>query len=118
MYVRQSTWIEAGPRPRPRRPVARAAPALAIQPGRGLGQDEFLTDADYMAALPSSVGVPLGTPETHGLCFLPLFPFFGQRVYGAPTVCRSIVTVPDPWALVITVGLGGLVAYRLLRGLA
>lgn len=94
MYVRQSTWIEAGPR-------------------RGLGQavqtspllnSEQLTDADYLAGLPSE-----------GTCFLPVLPFFGDTVDGG-RACRPVVRIPEPWPVVLTVGIGGLLAYRLFRG--
>jgi len=84
MYVRQTSWIEAGPR-------------------RGLGQE--LTDADYFAGLPSE-----------GSCFLPVLPFFGDRVDGG-RYCHPAVAIPDPWPVVLTVGIGGLLAYRLFRGL-
>lgn len=58
------------------------------------------------------------TANIGGTCFLPLFPFVGNRITGggSPAVCSPVFTVPSPWALVITVGLGGLVAWKLLGG--
>jgi hypothetical protein len=65
---------------------------------------EQLTEADYLAGLPGE-----------GSCFLAVVPFVGELVDGG-RACRAVVTIPEPWPLLITVGLGGLLAFSFLRG--
>jgi hypothetical protein len=48
------------------------------------------------------------------VCFQPLFPWVGQAT--ADGSCKPVVDVKPPWPLVITVGLGAYLGFKLLGG--
>lgn len=53
--------------------------------------------------------------QKEGVCFLPMFPFIGQRVVGSPTVCSAIISVPSEVSWVVTIGLGALAVFGLFN---
>jgi hypothetical protein len=106
MYLRQKTF---------------GMGALAIDPitGEPVGSGGCALLDGTPAPCPdvTSVTVTASPLMPGATCFLPLFPWLGSRAAEAPSVCVPLFTVPSPWALLITVGLGGLVAYKLSRGM-
>lgn len=110
MYVRKQTWLESGPR----------------RGGLGLGQPGCVcvtspchcAPAETWAPIPPANGEWFKDLKIEGVCLTPLFPWFGRRV-SVPdaSICQPVFTVPDPWGMVATVAIGGLVAFKVLRGI-
>lgn len=53
-------------------------------------------------------------PSIAGVCFQMLFPFVGQK--GADGSCVPVISLPSPWPVIITAGLGAFLGFKLLGG--
>lgn len=140
MYVKQRTWLEAGPRQAKRLPV----PVMVAKKGMGstdncpsLKQLMGITDPSD----PCQSGAPVastsnGTPcytnadgsincagvsssvdvvaagVGSGMCFSWTFPFVGSKVQG---VCVPAIAVPSPWDTILTISVLGLIGYKLAQ---
>lgn len=55
---------------------------------------------------------PTSTPGTSsGVCFMPLFPWIGQKAGDGS--CTPVIPVSDPWPLLATVGLGAMLVFKM-----
>lgn len=135
MYVPKRTWIEYGPLPaRSTRAVRLRVPAT-LTSRRGVGQapcpslEQLAGVVDLadpcQAALaggqiPTETTVPVvsgpvpAAAAPGGVCFSSSFPWVGQNQ--ADGTCKPALAVPSPWGTILTVGVGGLLIYQLIRG--
>lgn len=97
----------------PADPCQRSAFPLTDSSGAALCYFPDGTPAPCPDVTSVTVTASAGAPATGEFCLTPLFPFVGRRVPGAP--CAGVVTIPSPWALIATVGLGALVLWKVAR---